>query len=98
MAAPVAAAALLELLPRNAANIADAAKLTKVNDYITDINTTITGINEFINAPDEAAANRAYKTLPLIVRYSPRVGGKSRRRNNKNNKSRRRNQSKRQRK
>jgi len=42
-----------------------------------------------------------FKKLPLIVEYSPRVGGKSRHKNNKNNKnkkSRRKNQSKRQRK
>ena len=47
----------------------------------------------------EADFNIDFKKLPLIVDYQPRVGGKSRRKNNnKNNKSRRKNQSKRQRK
>lgn len=75
----------------------DAVKNTKLNTYITDVNEKIIDTLNLIGNNAEFDLN--YNKLPLLVNYSPRVGGKSRRRNNKkNNKSRRKNQSKRQRK
>ena len=95
---PDAAAAVLQkLVLRTDGNIADATKLGKLNAYITDVNTKI--IDKLILITDNDTFDANFKNLPLIVDYSPRVGGKSRRKNNnKNNKSRRKNQSKRQRK
>jgi hypothetical protein len=79
--------------------LTDGAKITKLTPYLTNLNNNI--INK-IGALTDQTFDDDFKKLPLIVDYSPRVGGKSRHKNNKNNKknnkSRRRNQSKRQRK
>lgn len=69
------------------------AKLDIYKGKLTSAQTAVNAINT------DVLFNTEFKKLPLIVEYSPRVGGKSRHKNNKkNNKSRRRNQSKRQRK
>jgi hypothetical protein len=71
-------------------------KLTEYNDKLDLVK------GEAAKITTDDLFNTEFKKLPLIVEYQPRVGGKSRHKNNKNNKknnkSRRRNQSKRQRK
>lgn len=69
-------------------------KRAKLAAYAAKIDEVITTIGSHTDANFDTE----FKKLPLLVHYEPRVGGKSRRRNNKKNKSRRRNQSKRQRK
>lgn len=75
--------------------VVDAGKLAKLTDYTTKLDDVQTKVALIV---DDATFDTDFKKLPLIVDYQPRVGGKSRRRNNKNNKSRRKNQSKKQRK
>lgn len=73
----------------------NADNTNKLNAYREKLTAATNAVNA-INT--NALFETDFKKLPLIVEYSPRVGGKSRHKNNKNKKSRRKNQSKRKRK